>query len=214
MSLLDKVKHALITEDPVPVSPTVQSVRPIAQPVMSAWMPPSATAVTSPVDDGELSALRSRVHPKSGPLVVFSATLKSLASYIPDESSRYHAAQEAMQAQGFSVTDVLSEITAATGRVDTEMQTFDAQKQAKMAKEVTSREDEIRTIAQQVTSHEAAIQALNAQRDTLAAALTEEKSKIATKAEQISGAVAALKNEYNDAAEKLRRYLMIGGAQS
>jgi hypothetical protein len=214
MSLASKLKESLFTDDTPTqkVTPSVPYVMPagFTTPVAVPVFTQSAT-IPLAADPDEVAGLRSKVHPKSGPLVLFQATLASLTEYITDEGQRYHAAQKALAAQNVGVPDVLAELVAVTGRVDGEVQGFETARQQKVAKEVTSRESALADLATQIKSHEDAIQALISQRDTVAAALTVEKSKIAARAEVFTGAAAALKNEYNDAAGKIRRYL--GGPQ-
>lgn len=206
MSIFDKIKENIFVED------QPDTVEPVA-PVPVIPLAPVHIERTAPPSSDDLAALRAKVHPKGGPLVAFAATLKSLSTYIPEESARYHAAQETLLAQGISVDDVLSGINLTVGLIDGEIHAFEQARDEKVAKEITGRESALADLATQLAGHEATIQSLIAQRDQVAAQLTTERAKIASRAEQFHGSADALKNEYGDAANKIRRYLVAGGSK-
>jgi hypothetical protein len=215
VNILDSIKKAVMEDDakpalhaPEPVAPTYR-----ATPLTPSW--PAATAVAptqyaTPPSSDDVTALTAKVHPKSGPLIQFMATMESLAEDIADEGRRFHAAEKILMKQGVDTRAVLAEITAISGRIESEVAAFEASRQHKTETEVTSRESTIADTVRQIQACEASLKEMTGRRDETGAALTAAKAKIAERAEQFAGTVRAVRSQYDDLTRKINLYL-IGG---
>ncbi len=154
--------------------------------------------------------IRLKVHPKSGPLVEFFATLQSLSAYIVDESARYHATQDALKARGISISDVLANLETSSGLIDAESRAFSVVRDQKTTEEVTKREAQIAAYAAEINKHQDAISDITSKRDNLAIDLVKAKTDISSRTELFSGGAESLKREYAEQANKIKLYL-IGG---
>lgn len=213
MSILSKIKEAVLEDDIVqPPTHTLPSQTlspmppfPVAPP--SGMRPPfdQGSAPISALPPNDATGLHDLVHPKSGPLVLFLATLQSLEQYIQDEGARFHAAQETVKAQGVDIGMVMSEIQAASGRIDGEITSFEAARQRKTETDVTQRETSIADVVRQIAD-------LSARRDGLTVALAAAKAKISDRTDAFNGSVRAVRSQYEDLTRKVNMYLVAAQA--
>jgi hypothetical protein len=194
MSILQKLKESLLEDDDKPTaSASSASARPVERalitPASIDWHPPQSVygpSQTPFVIDDELKA---KVEPQSGPLVLFLATVQSLASFLPDEGSRYRAALAALAAQGITGSSLASEIKCALERINSEATKFTQAKGLKISKEIDDRTERIRVI-------EGNIHTLSAERDQLSKELKVAADQIEARAKHFEASAEHLRSYY------------------
>lgn len=197
MSLLKKLHDAVVEEDaPVTDHATLVAARPSTIP-SAQYVRVSSNDAPSNIQTSDEMRLKIA---GAGPANVFSATLKSLSNYIPDEASRYKAAKDMLAAQGVTPVTISADITSILARLDNECRNFESAKSSKETSEVATREARLNEIAAQ-------IQKLEDERSSVAAALVTAKQLIETKQQEFYGSANALKAEYQGSLDKIKTYL-------
>lgn len=207
MSLMGKLHDALVEEDPVvdnnsqisntPLSPVPVMTLPTAKPTGAVGVP--------------TSSLRSRVEQAGGPMVIFNATLKSMAAYIPDDGARLKAARDVLASQQISIESVVAQFQASINSISGEAAKFAQAKAAKLQNEVTSVQQTCAALADQIKQHESEIQKLVAQKTEAELKAAKSKADIESRDEQFASDSVSLRNEYEEALRKIQLY--IGGAK-
>jgi hypothetical protein len=218
MSLLDRLKDALVEDDKQPVAqkpvPAPAPAIPFHGTAMSfngvtvtQQYPPTPEIPVSEQRSAGIESLRAKVHPTSGPLVTFLAMLESLKPDIPDESTRYHVVQKALSAQGISINDVVVHYQATLDRLRNEVKKFVAAKAVKAKAEVEDRQKQIATVSAEVDQLSQQIRDKLANRESIQQALNAAQSKINEAELKFTAVQTTLVNEYQDALRKTQLYL-------
>lgn len=201
MSVFDTLKGAFFEDAPATQdntgAPTKASVIPeFKAPSWEHSILPS-TKAPARTDENTLRILKSRIYPGSGPLSVFLATFNSLASAIPDETTRLTAAINVCVAQGGSIGGILADIGTANTRLTGEQQMFETQRTTKLSTEVGSRDARLVQLSQQ-------IQALTNERDQLALETQAMKDEINTKTVNYKAALSQIAADLDAMEQKLK----------
>lgn len=173
--------------------------------------PSPATLVT--LDTEKLNELRQKVHPTSGPLVLFITTLQSLQQYIPDEVSRFRAVANTLQAQNITVEQVVADINGVLTQIENNRVAAETAKNRKIEVEVTARENRVTEIGQMIEAKQAQIASLMEERNQVFNEAQTQKTNIDTKWSMWENVRQTLVAEYADSLRKLTSYFQTGGTK-
>lgn len=197
MSLLKNLKSAVFEEDPAPTAnQAVPQDRSIPNPIPFV----AGVAATSAVPIADNATLRAKIAQPGSPAVLFAAALQSLSAFIPDEASRFKAAQLTLAPQGVTPSAIASDISVILGRVDAECHNFEAAKAQKQASDVNGPALRLTEIDRQIAT-------LQQERTSVAAAVESAKDAIARKEAEFYATVNALKSEFTANLNKIQLYL-------
>lgn len=202
MSAWDHIKDALVEAEekpkPKPHAATLVNTTGTAlDPHSWASSSSSAALIATPIDPGLLANLKSRVYPNSGALSPFLATFNSLTAAIPDESTRLTAAISVCSAQGGSIAKILADIDIANSRLVAEKQTFETERVNKLKTDVTSRENRLSALTQEISTR-------TAERDQLAKETESLKADIDQKTRNYTAALGQIAADLDAMERKLK----------
>jgi hypothetical protein len=193
-----------------------RTATPTTAPRPTATVPVSVTPITTPVavpasgaDENFVQKLRVKMaaSPSSATIQAFTASLDSLAEFIPEEGQRFRAAAKQLLASGVNAGSLSDAYSALFGILDTEAQGFTTVVQQRTADQITARESQIETINASILDKQNEITGLMQQRDSISNEILQQKTKIATIQAGFEGAVRLLRSEVEDIVRKLKIYV-------
>jgi hypothetical protein len=216
MSIFESIKKLVIEEEPT--APPAQGTNPppAARPGfvptgtgIPVYQAPATIFPTAPAitfDPEKLKELRAKVHPTSGPLILFIQTLQGLQQFIPDEITRFRAAAQTLSGQGVTVNQIIAELNAVMSRIEENRTAAETAKNRKFDTEVTARENRVAEIGKTIEAKQAEIAALMQERDQVFGEAQVAKAKIEEKWAGWEAVRQTLVAEYNDSMRKLQSY--------
>ena len=134
-------------------------------------------------------------------------TVEGLSEDIPSEGNRYRAAFKLLKSQaGVDIAKLTEAYKSLIGILDAEATKFGKALEAQKATEVDSRESQVNSINAQIEQKNNEIGQLMNQRDEIATAIVDQKTKLGAAQASFEGAQTTLRSEINDQLTKLTIY--------